>query len=153
MAKKLTAAAILCLTAAGVLAAVATARPTSTKQRVSITNTKGSFVLAPRSSGPIQGDSGTLAACCWTRRYVTRSGQRLELDNPQLTLTGKNGTLKLRNHIVWVDLPDGWSVFTGTWKFIGGTGAYAGLSGHGSVTAAVSPDGYDRTKFFGFLSK
>ena len=35
----------------------------------------------------------------------------------------------VRNRIEWVDLPDGWAVFTGTWKVIRGTGAYAGLSG------------------------
>jgi hypothetical protein len=153
MRKKFTAAAILCLTAAAILATVAAARPISTKQRVSIMEKNSSFALTPASSGLIKRDSGTFAACCWTKRHVVRSGQRLELDDPLLTLTGKNGTLKLRNHIVWVDLPDGWSIFTGMWKVVGGTGAYAGLSGHGTVAAAQSPSGQDRTQFFGFLGK
>jgi hypothetical protein len=46
-----------------------------------------------------------LTACCWTTRYVTVAGQRLQVDNPRLTLTGRNGTLNLRNRIQWVDVP------------------------------------------------
>jgi hypothetical protein len=151
MRKTLIAAASL--TAAAILVTVAAARPVSTTQRVSIMQKNNSFVLKPTSEGAIQGDTGTFSACCWTSRHVVRAGQRLDVNNPLLTVTGKNGTLKLRNHIVWVDLPDRWSIFTGTWKVVGGTGAYAGLSGHGSVAAAETPGGYDRAQFFGFLTK
>ena len=151
MRKTLIAAATL--TAAAILVTVAAARPVSTTQRVSIMQKNNSFVLKPTSPGAIQADTGTFSACCWTTRHVVRSGQRLDVNNPLLTLTGKSGTLKLRNHIVWVDLPDRWSIFTGTWKVVGGTGAYAGLSGHGSVAAAETPGGYDRAQFFGFLMK
>jgi hypothetical protein len=152
MRKTLTIVAALALMLA-LLATVAAARPDAAKQRVRIMEKQNSFVLKPASSGAIQGDLGAFAACCWSTRHVVRSGQRLTLNNPLLTLSGKNGTLKLRNHIVWVDLPDGWSIFTGTWKVVGGTGAYAGVSGHGSVADAVAPSGYDRAQFFGFLSK
>ena len=37
----------------------------------------------------------------------------------------------VRNRIEWIDIPDGWAVFTGTWKVIRGTGDYAGLVGGG----------------------
>jgi hypothetical protein len=151
MRKTLIAAAALAV--AAMLVTVAAARPVSATQRVIITHTGNSFVLTPMSSGAIQGDSGTFASCCWTTRHVVRAGLQLDVNNPLLTLTGKNGTLKLRNRIVWVDVPGGWSIFTGTWKVIGGTGAYAGLSGHGSVAAAQSPGGFDRVQFFGFLTK
>ena len=60
-----------------------------------------------------------------------RDGQAIDINDPQMTLTGKRGTLVARNQIGWVDLPDGWAVFTGTWKVIRGTGDYAGLSGGG----------------------
>ena len=151
MRKTLIAAATLAT--AAVLVTVAAARPGSTTQRLSIMEKGGQFVLTPTSSGAIQHDSGAFSSCCWTTRHVVRAGRRLDLDNPLLTLTGKNGTLKLRNHIIWVDVPDQWSIFTGTWKVVGGTGAYAGLSGHGRVAAAYSPSGVDRVQFFGFLSK
>ena len=60
-----------------------------------------------------------------------RDGQAIDINDPQMTLTGKRGTLVARNRIELVDLPDGWAVFTGTWKVIRGTGDYAGLSGGG----------------------
>lgn len=153
MRKTLAVAAVLVLMAA-LLATVAAARSASMKERVSITHARNTFVLTPLSSGAVRHDAGRFAACCWSNRHVVRAGQRLDLNNPLLTLTGKDGILKLRDRIVWVDLPGGWSVFTGTWKVVGGTGAYAGLSGHGSVAAAVPPSGGDgKVHFWGFLSK
>ena len=72
-----------------------------------------------------QPDAGLASFCCWTARHVVRNGQAVEINNPKMTLTGKRGTLVARNKIGYVDLPDGWAVFTGTWKIISGTGAYA----------------------------
>ena len=144
-------AVVLAATTA-ILATVAAARPTTAKQRVSIAQKGNSFVLTPASSGAIQPDRGAFAACCWTTHHVVVAGQRLELNNPLLTFTGKNGTLKFGNRIVWVDLPDKWLLFTGTWTVVGGTGAYAGLSGSGHVDGAVTANGHDRVQFFGFLT-
>ena len=83
------------------------------------------------------------------------AGARLEVTNPQLTLTGKHGTLTIREWIEWVGLPDDWSVQTGTWKVVGGTGSrtgtYAGLSGHGRITSVWTHGGYLRVRLFGFL--
>ena len=70
-----------------------------------------------------------------------RDGQAVDLNNPQMTLTGKRGTLVARNEIGYVDLPDGWAVFTGTWKVISGTGDYAGLAGGGRGAGVNTPNG------------
>jgi hypothetical protein len=151
MRKTMTAATVVAITAA-MLATVAGARPASAKQRVSIAQQGRSFVLTPASAGAIRSDRGGFAACCWSTREVTVAGQRLDLNDPKLTFTGRHGTLRFRNRIVWVDVPDRWSLFTGTWKAIGGTGAYAGLSGSGHVAGVQTPSGYDRVQFFGFLT-
>lgn len=151
MRKTMTAAAVLAI-AAAILATVAAARPASAKQRVSIMHQGNSFVLTPTSSGAVQPDRGAFDACCWTTRHVVVAGQLLDLNNPLLTFTGKNGTLKVRNQIVWIDVPGKWSIFKGPWKVVSGTGAYAGLSGGGQMAAIQSPGGYIRARFFGVLT-
>ncbi len=150
MRKGMTAVAVLA--AAALLTTVASARSVSAKQRVTFMNKAGSFVLTPLSSGAIKTDKGALDACCWTTRHVVVAGQRLDVNDPHLTLTGRNGTLKLRNRIAWVDLPDGWAIFTGTWKVVGGTGAYAGVSGEGVVRGVSTANGGGKSTFLGFLT-
>jgi hypothetical protein len=154
MRTKFVALAVL-VAAVAAIAAAAAAAPASGKQRIQI-ESKGpnteSFVLAPRTTGSIQPDKGEITYCCWTTRHVVSAGETLDVNDPHVTLTGANGTLRLRNRIVWVDLPGGWSIFTGTWKVVGGTGAYAGLAGRGRVVGAAKPSGYDRTQYFGFLT-
>jgi hypothetical protein len=139
------------LATAATVAAVAAARPVSAKQSVSIEQKGSSFVLTPNSSGAIQPDKGAFAACCWTTRNIVVAGERLEINDPHLTLTGADGTLKLRNRIRWIDVPGGLGIFTGTWKVVGGTGVYAGLSGGGRVAGVQTAGGYARAKLFGFL--
>jgi len=68
-----------------------------------------------------------------------------------MTLTDKHGTLVARNRIEWVDLPDGWAVFTGTWKVLRGTGAYAGVSGGGRGAGTAPAQGIGKSQFEGFL--
>ena len=80
-----------------------------------------------------------------------RDGQAIDINDPQWTLTGKRGTLVARNQIGFVDLPDGWAVFTGTWKVIRGTGDYAGLSGGGRVAGVALANGNAKAQFEGFL--
>lgn len=150
MRKALTAVAVLA-GALVLLTAAASALSTST-QRVGIDQKGNSFVLTPTSPGPIKADKGAFGACCWTSRYVELAGQQLEVDNPKLTLTGTNGTLKLRNRIEWVDVPGGLSIFTGTWKVVGGAGAYAGASGHGRVVGVQTRSGNGKAHFFGYLT-
>lgn len=153
MRKTLTAAVALVALGAA-FAAVAAGGTDSSKQRVRI-DIKGpdgsSFVLRPMSYGRIQPDSGPSSFCCWRSWSVTRAGATLEVTNPRVTLAGSQGTLTIRERIEWVGLPDDWSVQTGTWKVVGGTGTYAGFSGHGRVTSVWTHDQYLRLRLFGLL--
>ena len=134
------------------VAAVAAAGPVAAKQRIAVqVKSGGSFVLTPLTSGAIKPDSGTATFCCWTQRSIVRDGQAVDINNPQMTLTSKRGTLVARNQIGFVDLPDGWAVFTGTWKVISGTGVYAGLSGGGRGAGVQLPNGNERSQFEGLL--
>ena len=132
MIRKLTATAALAV-AAVTLTSIAAGSPVAAKQRIAI-QSKGAndrFVLTPLTPGAIKPDTGTATFCCWSSRHIMRDGQAIELNDPQMTLTGKQGTLVARNRIEWVDLPGGWVVMTGTWRVISGTGVYAGLAGGG----------------------
>jgi hypothetical protein len=152
MRKTATAAVIL---AALALAAPITAGTLSSAQHIRIeaigANTQ-TFVLTPMTAGPIQADTGALRACCWMTSHVLRGGERLAVNDPHLTFTGAHGTLRFRNRIEWVDLPDGWAVFTGTWKAVGGTGAYGSLSGSGRVAGVSTGSGFTRVRLFGSLT-
>ncbi|MFL5954639.1 MAG: hypothetical protein ACJ76I_11085 [Gaiellaceae bacterium] len=152
MGRKLT--AIVALAAMAVtLAAVAAAGPVAAKQRVEIQEKgQASFVLAPLTAGAIKRDTGSASFCCWTQRHIVRDGQDVDINDPQMTLTLKRGTLVVRNRIGFVDIPDGWAVFTGTWKVIRGTGDYAGLSGGGRRAGVMLPNGSVKSQFEGFLS-
>jgi hypothetical protein len=154
MTRKLTALAALAA-AAVTLAAVAAAGPVAAKQRVAI-QTKGAiagpFVLTPLTPGAIKRDTGTASFCCWTNRHIMRDGLAIDIGDPRWTFTGKLGTITGRNQMEFADLPDGWAVFTGTWKVIRGTGAYAGLSGGGRVAGVSLANGNTKARFEGFLS-
>jgi hypothetical protein len=152
MGRKLTAVAAL-VAASATLAAVAAAGPTATRQRVAIQVSGKGFVLTPLTPGAIKPDAGSSAFCCWTERSTMRNGESVDINNPLMTLTGKQGTLVARNVIGFVDLPNSWAVFTGTWKVIRGTGAYAGLAG-GGRGAGVSPaNGPNKAQFEGYLAQ
>jgi hypothetical protein len=137
MHTKLSAAAAL-VVAAAVATGAATAGHAAAQQRIAIT-TPGSidsgalFVLTPLTPGPIGRDSGTRTFCCWARRFVQRDGQAIEIDNPVTTFEGKHGTFVWRERIEWIALEKGYSIGTGTWKILRGTGAYAHLEGHGRI--------------------
>ena len=151
MGRKLT--AIVALAAMAVtLAAVAAAKPVAAKQRVMIQEKgQASFVLTPLTPGAIKRDTGTASFCCWTDRHIMRDGQAVEINDPEMTLTLKRGTLVVSNQIGFVDIPDGWAVFTGTWKIIRGTGEYAGVSGSGRRAGVTLPNGSVNSQFQGFL--
>jgi hypothetical protein len=138
---------------AATLAPGVAAGPLAAKQRVTIELTgPGSFVLAPMTTGAIKRDTGSASSCCWTRRFITRGGLTSEIDDPQVTLRGKRGTLVLRNRIEFSDIPDGWAVFTGSWKLVRGTGAYAGLSGGGHGAGIQLANGAAKALYEGFLN-
>ena len=137
-------AVLVALVAAIVLTSGAAAGPEVAKQRVAI-NMKiypqGTFALTPLQSGPLKADSGTIKSN-WLSirgRTVTRDGQEVTIyDGAVTTLTGKRGTLTIRDRNEWVDLGqdsnhDGESDGVGitTWKVVRGTGQYAGIVGRG----------------------
>jgi hypothetical protein len=127
------AAALAVLTA--VLAGSAVAGHRTATQRVAIVSPKGNsdlFVLTPLTPGSIVRDSGTATACCWSRVFIHRDGQAIEVNDPLRTFTSKRGTFTWRASIDWVDL-DGYSIGTGTWKIVRGSGAYAHLQGRGRI--------------------
>jgi hypothetical protein len=143
MQTKLSAAAAI-VVAAVVLTGVATAGHAAAQQRVAITSpggNSGAFVLKPLTSGPIKRDSGTATACCWTRRVLRRDGQSIEIDDPLRTFEGNRGTFAWRARIEFVDLEKGYSIGTGTWKIVRGTGSYAHLEGHGRVALITDATG------------
>jgi hypothetical protein len=152
MGRKLTVVGALAAIAV-TLTAVAAATPVAAKQRVLIQETgQAPFVLTPLTQGAIKRDTGTATFCCWTQRHIVRNGQGIDIDDPEMTLTLKRGTLVVRNQIGFIDIPDGWAVFTGTWKVIRGTGDYAGLSGGGRRAGVMLPNGSVKSQFEGFLS-
>jgi hypothetical protein len=151
MRAKLTAVAVFAAVTA-IVAAAAAAGPSATKQRVAIEHNGSSFVLTPLTPGAVKADSGTASFCCWSDRHTIRDGQAVEINDPQMTLSGKRGTLVAQNRIAWVDVPDGWSIFTGTWKVVRATGQYARLVGGGRAAGVESPGG-EKARFEGFLHR
>lgn len=150
MRKTLAVAAILVATAGA--AAAGTGSGTQNVMIEATGGTTESFVLTPITAGRIRRDAGALTSCCWSVGHVVRAGDAHEVDDPHLTLTGARGTLRFHNRIEWIDLPDGWSTFSGTWKVEGGTGAYAALSGSGRVSGVTTANGYTRVRLFGYLT-
>jgi len=137
-------ATFVALVATIILSSVAAAGPQAAKQRVAI-NMKiypqKTFVLTPLRAGPLKSDAGTISSN-WLSipgRDVMRDGQKVTIYNgAETTLTGKRGTLTIRDRNEWVDLGqdsnrDGESDGIGitTWKVVRGTGQYAGIVGTG----------------------
>jgi hypothetical protein len=130
-------AVLVALAAAVTLTSVAAAGPTAAKQRVAI-NMKiypqKTFVLTPQQFGPLKRDSGTIDST-WLSipgRAVMRDGQEVTIyDGAVTTLTGKRGTLTIRDRNEWVAVGNDDSIGIGTWKVVRGTGQYAGIVGKG----------------------
>ncbi len=151
-------AVLAALAVAVTLASVAAAGPAATKQRVAI-NMKiypqKTFVLTPLQAGPLEGDSGTISSN-WTSipgRKVMRDGQEVTIYNGAVTtLTGKRGTLTIRDRNEWVAVELGEdAVAIGTWRVVRGTGQYAGIVGKGrNAHAGLGSPWYAR--YEGFLT-
>ena len=133
--------ALVALAAAVTLTSVAAAGPNAAKQRVEI-NMKiypqETFVLM--AAGALKRDSGSIATEREAHgRDVMRNGQKVTIYDGQVwTLTGKQGTLTLRERTEWVEVsnentrfgyPPG--VAIGTWTVVRGTGRYAQVTGGG----------------------
>jgi hypothetical protein len=151
-------ALLVALAATVTLASVAAAGSDAAKQRVAI-NTKilpqGTFVLTPLQAGALKGDSGTISGN-WrslSGRDVMRDGQKVTIfEGGVWTLTGKHGTLTIRERNEWVAVELGEDgVAIGTWKVVRGTGQYAGIVGSGgSGHAGLGSPWYAR--YEGFLT-
>jgi hypothetical protein len=155
MNTKLAALAILAVGAVA-LASIATAGPSQQPrpQRVVITAKSGDvneFVLRPARAGVVKPDTGTRTACCWTQRFVVHDGQKIEIDDPLVTFTGKRGTFAYRARISWLDAGNGSSIGTGTWKLVDGSGAYAHFKGHGRLAIEWPAPGETTWQAEGYL--
>jgi hypothetical protein len=154
--------AIAALAAAVTLTSVASAGPTAAKQRVAIDAKVlpwETFVLTPLRAGALKRDSGDFEGN-WRNapgRQLIRNGQEVGAYTNTWTLTGKRGTLTIRERIGWIDTGnDGNSdgqrdeVATGTWNVVRGTGAYAGMTGGGG-SGHVGLGSLWNGRFEGFL--
>ena len=135
-------AVLVALAAAVTLTSVAAAGPDAAKQRVAI-NMKnpdnGTFVLTPLQAGTLKRDSGTVSLVYNDPTIVMREGQRINIYRNTYTLKGKRGSLSIRERTEFVSVSNekvpGFDftpgVGIGTWKVVGGTGAYAKVTGGG----------------------
>jgi hypothetical protein len=140
MYKKLISAAAIAV-AATALAGLASAGGAATQQEVAFSyanNNASKMTLAPLTSGSILADYGSASWCCWTQKTVRQDGEQLDVDNPLATFVGKRGSLTWRERITWLDLTNGYSVATGTWQIVRGTGAYEHVTGHGHLALITS---------------
>ena len=135
-------ALLVALVAAVTLTSVAAAGPDAAKQRVAISMKdpgNGTFVLRPLQPGTLKRDSGTVSLVNNGRTTVMREGQSVHILRSTYMLKGKRGTMSIRERLEFVgvsnekvpgfDFTPG--VGIGTWKVVGGTGAYAKITGGG----------------------
>jgi hypothetical protein len=143
MYTKLLAAAVL-LVAATALTGAALARPVSANERVliSLMPNSSDFRLVPLGKGALASDGGTMTSCCWSRHFFQRDGESIEVDNPLVTFTGKHGSFTWLAEISFVDSGNGYTVGTGTWNIVRGSGVYQHLTGHGRI-ALIQSGGSD----------
>ena len=135
---------LVALTLAVTLASVAAAGPTAaTKQRVAITvkgmvdgSLSGKAVLVPLQAGVLKRDSGLEQGVVAKERTVVRAGQRVNVVTWVTTAKGKHGTFVIRARIDHVDAGNGFSVGSGTWTLVRGTGQYEGVTGGGRLGQA-----------------
>ena len=154
MSTKLAPLVLAFAAAAITLTAVAAAGPVAAKQRIAIQRTAGSDAVAliPLTSGALARDSGTITACCWSQRFVFRDGQSIEINDPLMTFTLKQGSFVTRNRIEWIDLGNGYVVGTHTWKVVRGTGDYARLEGRGRGAVVELPNGALKLRLEGLVA-
>jgi hypothetical protein len=149
--------AVLGALAVGVtVVSIASAAPVATKQRVAFDAKilpEGTFVLTPLQAGALKRDSGSFggpwrSAKC---RDELRDGQSVMSCTGIWTLTGKRGTLTIRELNEWVDVGYDDGVAVGNWKVVRGTSQYARVTGSGgSGHAGLGSPWYARSE--GFLA-
>jgi hypothetical protein len=128
---------VLALTLAG----LAFGRGTATHQQIAFSYGNGDaakVALTPLTSGSILADQGSTSWCCWSQKTIEQDGEQLDVNNPLATFVGKRGSLVWREQITWVNLASGYSIATGTWRVVRGSGAYRHLTGHGHVALVMN---------------
>lgn len=142
--------ALVVLATAVTLTSVAAGSPEAAKQRVRISMKdpdNGTFVLTPLRAGTLKRDSGTVRVVWSEGPDVMRQGQQIFVGRGTYTLKGKRGSLSIRERTEWVNVSNekapGFDftpgVGIGTWKVVGGTGAYAKVAGGGRSGHQGSP--------------
>jgi hypothetical protein len=128
---------LVALAAAVMLTSVAAAGSDAPKQRVAIDMKiypQKTFVLTPLQAGPLKRDSGTISHN-WLNilgRDVLRDGQKVTIyEGAVTTLTGKRGTLAIRDRNERVEVGNDDEIAFSTWTVVRGTGQYAGIVGKG----------------------
>jgi hypothetical protein len=96
----------------------------------------GSRGINHLGAGALKPDSGKETSVVANQRVVTRDGQRAEIVTWVTTCKGKRGSFVLRVRIEHIDAGNGFHIGTGTWRFVRGTGVYAGITGGGRVANA-----------------
>jgi hypothetical protein len=141
MSTKLTAGLTLAVAIVATVVSVAGAEPQATKQRVAFEMRKStySFVLVPLSRGATKSDAGPATYGPWSSRTVLRDGQEAEINELDVTLAGKRGTLVIHLRNEWSDAGSEWAIGGGRWTVVRGTGAYRQLAGGGRVAAVWDP--------------
>ena len=135
-------AMLVALVAAVPLTSVAAAGPDAAKQRVAISMKNpenGTFVLTPLQPGTLKRDSGTVSGVFKESGTVMREGQSVFISRNTYTFKGKRGTMSIRERNEFVNVSNekvkGFDftpgIGIGTWKVVGGTGAYAKITGGG----------------------
>ncbi|HLG08918.1 MAG TPA: hypothetical protein VI409_09665 [Gaiellaceae bacterium] len=131
-------AVLVAIVAAVTLTSVAAAGPDAAKQRVAIVMNDlpdGKFLLSPFQLGAVKSDSGRTSVALSGPNVVMREGQTIEVWRNTWTLTGKRGSLTIRERVEWIDAGQPF-IGTGTWKLVRGTGQYAGIAGSGRSASA-----------------
>jgi hypothetical protein len=96
------------------------------------------FVLAPLTAGPAKRDSGIAFYCCVHSRDSVRDGESLETARFLKTYQGQRGTFVLRIVVEWAEAGNGYTIGSGSWNVVHGTGAYAHLAGNGRLAVVAS---------------
>ncbi|MGH3065641.1 MAG: hypothetical protein ACRDOF_04990 [Gaiellaceae bacterium] len=138
---------------------VAVGAPSATKQRIAIegrfnvTTGKSAWTLIPLSKGELSSDAGRGTGTGNAKPAVIRNGQSVTPLVGGDTLSGKRGTIALKENVRSHPAGLSYSADIGTWSFSGRDGVYAGYTGGGGFAAVGTPKGIVIFRMEGYVSK
>lgn len=112
----------------------------------------GRFVLHVLTPGPVGTDTGSFAHRDGAVAGGIRGGQGVARYLLLTEYSGKRGTLLVRQQLEFVAAGNGYTVGTGTWRIVGGTGAYAGMTGSGRQGYVLTRRGVALSQGEGFVT-